>query len=229
MNDSINDTALSVSNIELRLGKRQILKELSFSIQKSTSFAVVGHNGAGKTSLFHLILGLKFQTSGEIRILGQSNLDCESRKSLGYVPERPYLNLNLKFESFLNFHGKLKGLSGVKLRSEVKRVAEEVGLATHLKQTLGTFSKGMLQKSLLAQAVIGDPDFLLLDEPMSGLDPEARESVRQKMASWTRAGKTLVFSSHALEDVEQLASQVLILSEGESKFLGSVQEWRASR
>ena len=108
----------------------------------------------------------------------------------------------------------------------MRRVASEVGLFEKLDSRLKTFSKGMLQKTALAQLSIGSPGLMVLDEPMSGLDPESRERVRQSLAAWKNEGKTLLFSSHSLEDVEQLADSVLVLADGELKFFGSLSEWR---
>jgi ABC-type multidrug transport system ATPase subunit len=112
-------------------------------------------------------------------------------------------------------------------REVFEKVAEEVGLAGHLDEGLSTFSKGMLQKAVLAQAALGDPEIKVLDEPMSGLDPESREVVKRQIQKWREAGKTIVFSSHVMEDVELLADEVLILEDGEVRFRGTVDEWRA--
>jgi ABC-2 type transport system ATP-binding protein len=225
----MSELILSVKDIHFSLKKRKLLEQIDFKVPKGIVFAVVGHNGAGKTTLFHLLLGLKFQNKGEITLLGKSNFDHESRAKLGYVPERPYLNLEYSFRSFLSYHANLLAIPRVKRSSEITKVALAVGLENHLKQGLSTFSKGMLQKALLAQALLGDPELLILDEPMSGLDPDSREAVRKLMNQLKKAGKTLIFSSHALEDVEQLADQVLILEKGKIEFLGSVAEWKAKR
>jgi ABC-2 type transport system ATP-binding protein len=225
----MSEYSLEVSEVSLRLGKRLILDEIDFRIRKGTVFAVVGHNGAGKTSLFQTILGLKIQNKGFVLLMGESSLDIKSRRNLGYVPERPYFKLNWTLKSFLRFHAELLELSAQKLIAEIHRVAKEVELEGHLEQSLKTFSKGMLQKTLLAQAMMGDPEIYLLDEPMSGLDPEARERVREQVKRWSSHGKTVVFSSHALEDVDQLADHVLILKNGKTEFLGTVPEWRLKR
>jgi ABC-2 type transport system ATP-binding protein len=216
--------AITVKGLEFAIGSKRILKGLDFSVPRGKVFAVVGHNGAGKTTFFHILLGLKYQTSGEIMILGQTNEDWRSRTGIGYVVERPYLNLDHEFISFLKFHARLAGLP--RKRDLFERVAEEVGLAGHLDEGLSTFSKGMLQKAVLAQAALGDPEIKILDEPMSGLDPESREVVKRQIQKWREAGKTIVFSSHVMEDVELLADEVLILEDGEVRFRGTVGEWR---
>ena len=225
----MSEAVLSAVGVGFSVRKRAILEQISFEVQRGIVFAVVGHNGAGKTTLFHLLLGLKFQNVGEIKLLGKSNLDPASRTNLGYVPERPYLNLESSFRSFLSYHANLLGLPYAERVKQIAKVAHGVGLEPHLDQDLNTFSKGMLQKALVAQALLGNPELLILDEPMSGLDPEARDSVRKLIVDLKTQGKTLIFSSHALEDVEQLADQVILLNQGKIQFLGSVTEWKSER
>lgn len=221
MNES---SAIEVVGLEFRIGKKRILKHLDFTIPRGKVFAVLGHNGAGKTTFFHILLGLKYQTSGEIRILGKSNEDWRARSAIGYVVERPYLNLEHDFSDLLTYHARLAGVP--RDWESFERIAEEVGLQGHLEDSLSTFSKGMLQKAVLAQAALGNPEIKILDEPMSGLDPGSRESVKAQIQKWSAAGKTIIFSSHVMEDVEQLADEVLILEDGEVRFRGTVSEWR---
>jgi ABC-2 type transport system ATP-binding protein len=222
----MNDTsAIEVVGLEFGIGPKQILKGLNFVVPRGRVFAVVGHNGAGKTTFFHILLGLKFQTAGQVRILGKSNEDWRARSSIGYVVERPYLNLEHEFVSLLRYHARLAGVP--RDRETFEKIAEEVGLGGHLDEHLSTFSKGMLQKAVLAQASLGNPEIKILDEPMSGLDPESRESVKAQIQRWRDSGKTIIFSSHVMEDVEQLADEVLILDSGEVSFRGTVEEWRA--
>jgi len=229
MSDNLHDVALSFAEVDYSIGRKKILDRVSFKVPKGTVFAIVGHNGAGKTTLFHLLLGLKFQQSGQILLSSKSNLDYRARAGLGYVPERPYVELDITFRQHLMFHARLSGVSINEFALEVVRVANWVGLEKSLDSELSTFSKGMLQKALLAQAMLCDPNLLILDEPMSGLDPDARNELKLKITELKRAKKTLIFSSHALEDVEQLADWVLSLHEGKVNFSGTVQEWRLSR
>ncbi len=217
--------AIEVVGLEFVIGKKRILKGLDFSIPRGKVFAVLGHNGAGKTTFFHILLGLKYQTAGEVRILGKSNEDWRARAAVGYVVERPYLNLDHEFGSLLTYHARLAGVP--RDRTTFEQIAGEVGLSGHLDDSLSTFSKGMLQKAVLAQAALGNPEIKVLDEPMSGLDPESREAVKAQIQKWSEAGKTIIFSSHVMEDVEQLADEVLILEDGEIRFRGTVSEWRA--
>jgi ABC-type multidrug transport system ATPase subunit len=222
-------TAIDVRGLELRIGKRRLLHPMTFTLARGKTLGVVGHNGAGKTTLFHALLGLKFPNGGEVRLFGRPQGDPRSRTGLGYVPERPYLNLDLQFSAFLRFHSALIGLPSDFMESEIVRVAEEVGLSAHLNQSFRTFSKGMLQKAVLAQASLGSPGLLILDEPLSGLDPESREAVKSRMQAWKQEGRTLVFSSHALEDVETLAQEVMVLKGGVMQFYGEIARWRDSR
>lgn len=224
MNEAI---AIEVVGLEFNIGKKRILKGLNFGIPRGKVFAVLGHNGAGKTTFFHILLGLKYQTAGEIRTLGKSNEDWRSRSAIGYVVERPYLNLDHEFGALLTYHARLAGIP--RDRALFEKIAEEVGLKGHLDDLLSTFSKGMLQKAVLAQAALGNPEIKILDEPMSGLDPESRDSVKAQIQKWSAAGKTIIFSSHVMEDVEQLADEVLILEDGEIRFRGTVDEWRVRK
>ncbi len=225
----MSNISLSVNGIGFTVKKRKILSEVKFQVNAGSVFAVVGHNGAGKTTLFHLILGFKTQTAGEIELLGTSNLNFKCRAKVGYVPERPYVHLEQTLRNFLNFHAELMDLSRNERKEQVSRVANEVGLGGHLDYSMTTFSKGMLQKSVIAQASLGQPDLYILDEPMSGLDPDAREAIKSQIIRIKQSGKTVIFSSHAFEDVELLADEVVSLKAGKVQFKGSVSEWKQSR
>jgi ABC-2 type transport system ATP-binding protein len=181
--------ALEVRDLAFLIGKKTLVTIPLLSLSKGNCLGVVGHNGAGKTTFFQILLGLKFPTKGSVRIGGVHSETPMARTGVGYVPERPYVDLEMRFFDFLKFHAELIGISKMDLQSEIGRVAREVTLEGHLNQRFKTFSKGMLQKALLAQAGLGDPWFLVLDEPMSGLDPEAREHVRQFIKKWKSEGK----------------------------------------
>lgn len=219
---------LSVQNVSFSFRgktKKTILREVSFEIQPGEIFALVGHNGAGKTTLFHLILGYKFADRGEITLGGKNAFDSNSRQGLGYVPERAYLPVEQSFSSYLKYLGDLQDFDRSSLKGEIERVAKEVGLHHVMHQPMRSFSKGMLQKTMLAQALLGKPRLMILDEPMSGLDPEAREQLRARIHAWKNEGKAVLFSTHALEDVEELADRVMVLDQGVRTFLGTKTEW----
>ena len=205
-------------NEAFQLSFNAILDSISFNVPHGKSLAVIGHNGAGKTTLFHVLLGLKFSTNGSFKL---------SEKSFGYVPERPYLEMESRFDEFLKLHLNLIHFPKNKISEEINRVADIVGLSGELQKKFKHFSKGMLQKSLLAQALLGSPKLMFLDEPMSGLDPNSRKELMADLLSLKNGGVTLIFTSHMMEDVEQLSDYVLVLDHGKQKFFGTAQEWRA--
>ena len=223
----MNDILLNFEKVSFKLGKKIILSDLNVSLKAGNSLAIIGHNGAGKTTLFHLALGLKVATDGSVRLFGLPAFEPAARTKLGYVAERPYLNDQLTLIQTLQYFGKLAGLSASLLLSRINAVIEQVGLMHAKEQKLKTFSKGMLQRTLIAQALIASPELLILDEPMSGLDPEGREFVSALMLDLKKQGKSMVFSTHTLEDVDMLADEVLVLEKGVTEFKGSVKEWRA--
>lgn len=195
-----------------------ILDSISFSVPQGQALSVIGHNGAGKTTLFHVLLGLKFASSGNFQL---------AEKLVGYVPERPYLEMEQVFRDFLKLHLNLISFPRSKQDEEMRRVASQVGLQDQLTSKFANFSKGMLQKAVLAQAMLGMPKLIFLDEPMSGLDPESRKELLQHLKSLKESGINLVFSTHALEDVSLLADSVLVLDHGKQKFFGTVKDWKA--
>jgi len=201
-----------------KLSFGNILDCISFSIPAGKTLAVIGHNGAGKTTLFHVLLGLKFSTSG-------THTRIENK--VGYVPERPYLEMEETFISFLKLHLNLISKNSKNQENEILRVATLVGLQNELDKKFKNFSKGMLQKALLAQAMLCSPKLIFLDEPMSGLDPESRIELLSHLLKLKEQGVSLVFSSHVMEDVASLADQVLVLDHGKQTFFGDLKDWRA--
>lgn len=196
-----------------------ILDAIHFQIPEKSTVAVIGHNGAGKTTLFHLLLGLKFPTEGTFKV------HCDR---YGYVPERPYLEMGENLLQFLKMHLNLIGFPKADQMKEVERVATLVGLQDELKKKFKNYSKGMLQKALLAQSMLGSPRLIFLDEPMSGLDPDSRKEMSTHLQNLRNQGVALIFTSHIMEDVSSLADLILVLDHGKQKFFGTVQEWRAS-
>jgi len=216
---------LSVQDVSFSFGNKPALRGVSFDVNPGEVFALIGHNGAGKTTLFHLILGYKFARRGRISLFGKTALDASSRRDLGYVPERAYLPMEQSLHSYLKYLGDLQNFDSGGLNDEIERVASEVGLQAVVRQPMRSFSKGMLQKAMLAQALLGNPRLLILDEPMSGLDPDARAQLRDRIFRWKEQRKSILFSTHALEDVEHLADRILVLDQGMQSFLGSKGEW----
>lgn len=223
----MSEEILKVEKLDYSFSRsKPLFNQLSFSIRRGQVFALVGHNGAGKTSLFHLILGFKFADRGTIEIAGVANTQAQSRTRIGYVPERPYLPLDRNLNSYLKYLLKLNADASRSDYDRMQNLLKEFGLSEVANQPLKSFSKGMLQKSMIVQSLMSDPDLVILDEPMSGLDPEARTNLREKILAWKQQGKSVLFSSHALEDVEQLADEVLVLNRGKVEFLGSVTDWK---
>jgi len=188
--------------------------DASFRVNAGETFGLLGPNGAGKTTTMKVLVGLAFKSGGVARIFGE---DVPSRKAaarIGYLPETPYFYEYLKPLEFLDFYARIFGLAAPERRRRARALVEQVGLSDAIDKPLRKFSKGMLQRIGLAQALVNDPDLLILDEPMTGLDPIGRKEVRDLLLALRRRGKTILFSSHILSDVEMLCDRVTILRQG---------------
>lgn len=191
------------------------LQEVSFEIQSGETVGLLGPNGAGKTTLIQLICGLRPPQQGSISLDGQSITEAESRRKLGFLPERPYYYEFLTGRAFLKFCAQLSIGAGVVIDpAQIDHALSRVSLTFAADRKLQTYSKGMLQRIGIAQAILHRPDFLVLDEPMSGLDPLGRKEIRELIRGLSREGKTILLSSHVLSDVEQLCDHVLVLNQG---------------
>jgi ABC-2 type transport system ATP-binding protein len=227
MNESRStESILLVQSASLQLKKVRILNDISFELSTGKVLGVVGHNGAGKTTLFHTILGLKFLDSGTIELFKHPATHPEARAQLGYVPERPYLSMEQTLRETLTYFGKLRGMKNDVILPQIESGSKRMHLENALDRKLSTFSKGMLQKILLLQSEMHSPDLLILDEPMSGLDPESREDLKSHLRSLKKSGKAILFSSHVPEDVVDLADGVLELEKGNVIYYGPISEWR---
>ncbi|MCP4573143.1 MAG: ABC transporter ATP-binding protein [bacterium] len=190
------------------------IEGVSFNVRRGEIFALIGHNGAGKTTTINCLLKLCRPDTGRVRILGRNHAERDARARVGYLPERPYFFEHLSGRELLRFYGKLLNLSGADLDVQVDRVLAQVGMTTAADRRLRQISKGMLQRIGLAQALLGDPELLILDEPMSGLDPIGRREVRELLRDLRSRGRTILLSSHIVPDVEMLADAVGILRGG---------------
>ncbi len=199
--------------------KVQILFEVSLNVPERSIYGFLGPNGAGKTTLIHLIVGLRKPVSGSVKISGYEASSLEARSRVGYLPERPYFHEHLTAEDMLRFFGALAGMKKNHILSRIPKVLSIVGLTHARKLELRKFSKGMLQRVGIAQALLHDPEFLVLDEPMSGLDPIGRKEMRELLIEQAREGRTLFFSSHVIPDVEAVCDQVAMIHKG--KLMGS--------
>jgi ABC-2 type transport system ATP-binding protein len=200
------------------------LKSLHLEIQQGEVFGFLGPNGAGKTTTLKLLMGLIFPTAGSARILGKPWRDPAVRAGVGFLPEQPYFYDHLTPVELLDYYGSLSGLSRADRRARIPKLLERVGLARDGNVQLRKFSKGMLQRVGIAQAVLHEPQVVFLDEPMSGLDPVGRREVRDFIQSLNREGKTVFFSTHILSDAEALCDRVAVLSGGELRGIGVVSE-----
>lgn len=211
-----------------RKRKTRALDGLSLTVEPGQIFGFLGANGAGKTTTLKLLMRLIFPTSGTAHILGRDISDTSMHERIGYLPEAPYFYDYLTAREFLNYCGELFGLD----RAERARRTEELLTRVNLEKTnwdrqLRKFSKGMLQRVGLAQAIINDPEIVFLDEPMSGLDPVGRREVRDLIATVRDEGKTVFMCSHILSDIEVLCDNVAILKSGRLAHAGSLNELRA--
>ncbi len=196
----------------------------SFNVKRGEIFGLLGPNGAGKTTTIKAILRLIFPTEGEIRLFGRSADDREAAKRVGYMPENPYIYQYLKPLEFLDLCGRLVGLSKADRLARSEAMIDKVGLRHAVDRPIGKFSKGMMQRIGLAQALLHDPELLILDEPMSGLDPIGRKEVRDLLLEQRERGKTLLFTSHILSDVEELCDRVVIMQQGKITSEGRVHD-----
>jgi ABC-2 type transport system ATP-binding protein len=190
------------------------LDRLSMTVEEGEVFGFLGPNGAGKSTTLKLLMGLIFPTSGTARILGRPAGHVATRKRYGFLPENPTFYEYLTGEELLTYFASLHGLSGNERARRVSETLDEVGIGAERRMKLRSYSKGMIQRVGVAQAVLNRPDVLFLDEPMSGLDPLGRRDLRQLMLRLRDRGCTVFFSSHILSDAEALCSRVGIVAQG---------------
>lgn len=201
-----------------------VLTDVSLRVRQGEIFGFLGHNGAGKTTTMKILLGLLRATSGKVELLGAPAGEVDAHARIGYLPESPYFYDYLTADEFLTFYGKLAKLSAGSIRSRVPELLKRVGLDEARHRQLRKFSKGMLQRIGLAQAMVHDPELIILDEPMSGLDPMGRKEVRDLILSLRDQGKTVFFSTHILSDVEMICDSVGILARGRMLSQGRVED-----
>ncbi len=196
------------------LRQRQVLKGVSLSVQEGEIYGFLGPNGAGKTTSIKCLLGLLFPDAGSVELFGEPGPTLAARRRIGYLPERPYFYPHLKGRELLEYFGRLFGMRGPELRAKCDELLAMVGLPDEGDKPAGQYSKGMLQRLGVAQALINDPDLVILDEPMSGLDPIGRREVKDIIMAVKKRGATVFFSSHILSDAEALCDRVCMLVDG---------------
>ncbi len=187
---------------------------VSLSVSRGVIFGFLGPNGAGKTTTIKVLTGLILPTSGSASLFGVPVSEPRARARLGFLPENPYVYPYLTAREFVELSARLSGLSAKAARDQAQKLLEHVGIGYAADRPARKLSKGMLQRAGLAAALVGDPELLILDEPMSGLDPVGRKEVRDLIVHERQAGRTIFFSSHILNDVETLCDEVTILRKG---------------
>jgi len=200
------------------------LEGLDLAVQEGEVFGFVGPNGAGKTTTIKILMGLIHSTSGTAKLLGQSLDNIETKSKIGFLPESSHFYEYLTASEILAFYGKLFGLSNNLIKERTLALLKQVGLESSAHLQLRKFSKGMLQRIGIAQALINDPELIILDEPMSGLDPIGRREMRALILSLKAQGKTIFFSSHITHDVEMICDRVGILVGGRLLRVGRLSE-----
>jgi ABC-2 type transport system ATP-binding protein len=212
--------------IKLRLANRSTtaLKDLTMQVEEGEIFGLLGHNGAGKTTTIKILMGIHFASRGTATLLGRPLGDPEAKRRIGFLPENPYFYDYLNGWEFLEFYGQLYGLPKRVRRPRMEELLELVGLTHARDLPLRGYSKGMNQRIGLAQALLNDPELVILDEPQSGLDPLGRKDVRDIILSLRAKGKTVMFSSHILQDAELICDRVAILNQGSLTAIGHMNE-----
>src|SRR5271163_5031429 len=203
---------------------RRSLDHLTLQVQEGEAFGFLGPNGAGKTTTLKLLMSLIFPTAGTARVRGRSIDDVRMHREIGYLPEQPYFYDYLTARELLDYYARFFGYPTLERRQRVTRFLEHVGLADAGDVQLRKFSKGMLQRVGIAQAIVHDPQVVFLDEPMSGLDPVGRREVRNIILELKRQGRTVFFSTHILSDAEMLCDRVAVLVGGKLQGVGAPNE-----
>jgi ABC-2 type transport system ATP-binding protein len=208
----------------LHLKRKRSLEALTMQVETGEVFGFLGPNGAGKSTTIKLLAGLIFPTSGNAQILGKPISDIEMHQEIGYLPEQPYFYDYLTASELLDYFARIHNLTAADRRERVERMLKKVGLETAGKIQLRKYSKGMLQRVGLAQAILHDPQVVILDEPMSGLDPIGRLEVRDIILELKREGRTVLFSTHVLSDAEMLCDRVGVIVGGKLRGVGAPDE-----
>lgn len=229
MSDEIIELKELCKTFYVGFRRRQVdaVKGVSFSVRRGEIFGLIGPNGAGKTTTIKMLTGLIKPTSGTMKIMGFDGFDRRCSRKLGYLPEISYYYESLTAFEILDFYAKLYGMGKDRAKA-VDYWLERVGMSHARNKRLGQFSKGMLQRIGLAQALIGDPELVILDEPQSGLDPIGRRDVADIIRESQNKGKTIFFSSHILPDVERLCDRVGVIRNGRMEVTGTLHELLSS-
>jgi ABC-2 type transport system ATP-binding protein len=216
--------ALEFSEVSKVFGGRSALDRVSFKLPKGASLGLLGPNGAGKTTALRLLLGFARPSGGSVRLQGVDPADPRSRARLGYLPERLRLPAKTSVRAFLTLQGRLCGLGGADLERQLGEITELTGISDRMDQRLGELSKGLAQRAGFAQAVLGAPEVLLLDEPNTGLDPIGMRSAREWIDRERRRGCSVLVCSHVLAEIEKVCDRAAILDRGKVVAEGEFSE-----
>jgi len=203
---------------------KRALHPIHLTVEEGEIFGFLGPNGAGKTTTLKILMGLVFPTGGTARILGRNWTEPSVKAQIGFLPEQPYFYDYLTAHELLEYYGQLSGVPAKGRKQRIDEVLAQVGLTDVKGVHLRKFSKGMLQRAGIAQAILHNPKLLFFDEPMSGLDPLGRREVRDLMEQLKQEGKTIFFSTHILSDAESLCDRVAIIHKGELRGVGAIDE-----
>jgi ABC-2 type transport system ATP-binding protein len=215
--------------VGVRRKRVQAVKDLDLAVEEGEIFGFVGPNGAGKTTTIKMLMGLIFPSSGKAYIYDAAIPSAEAKRRIGFLPENPSYYEFLTGREALRFFGELSGVPATALSGRTAELLELVGLTPAADRQIRKYSKGMQQRLGIAQALVGDPSFVVLDEPMSGLDPIGRKDVRDLILELKRRGKTVLFSTHILPDVESLCDRVGVIIGGQLRDVGRIGELLSPR
>jgi ABC-2 type transport system ATP-binding protein len=214
------EPVIVLSEVKKDLGTRTVLKDVTFQVERGDIFGYLGPNGAGKTTTIRIMLGLLSPSSGKVSVLGQDVAIDETRRRVGFVLEMDGLYDNMSARENLVYYGRIYGVADA--GPKITQLLQQVRLADREKDKVGTYSKGMRQRLALARALLHDPEVLILDEPTAGVDPSGQIEVRQIIQDMARHGKTILLSSHNLDEVQRICNRIALIHRGEIKLTGEL-------
>lgn len=207
--------------------KTEALRNFTLEIFKGEIIGILGLNGAGKTTAMKLLCGLLRPTAGRITVFGFEPESTDAKSNIGFLPEFPYFYPYLTPVESLGYYARLSGIPHEKIKSSVHEILEKVGLKEHLQKKISEFSKGMMQRLGIAQAIVHNPELIILDEPVSGLDPLAIHDIRLIISQLNKNGKTIFLSSHSISELEKISNRVIIIVKGKIAKIVGCTEWKA--
>jgi len=216
---------IEIKNLWKSYGKETVVHDISLNIKKGSVFGFLGQNGAGKTTVMKMIVGLSKPNQGSITVGGRDYTDVGVRETIGYMPEAPYFYERLTGLEFLEFCGDLFKNRPPQRRELYEEILKETGIYDTRHKIIAKYSKGMKQRLGFAQALVNDPEYIFLDEPMDGLDPVGRREVKTIIKNLYRRGKTIFFNSHILFDIEEICNEIGVIHKGRLLYSGPVTKF----